>query len=373
MIDSNKIAPLGEDIDFINLLLIIWNERLLLLKVVTSFVVIGLLVAFLSPIKYKATTTLLPSNSDGALSEMGGMSGLASMAGINIGSMFGGDPSSIPVEVYPQIVESYVFKRDLMQERFHYKGYEEPISLYDYCVADTVLNFGQLVLKYTLQLPWTLKEMSKKSRVNNSLIDYGVPISSTEELKVLKSLEDFFEIEVDPNIGLITLSAEDTEPILVAQKVQSAVMLLQEYIRNHKTKQARENLAFLQSQYNTKRLEYEDAQKEFFSFKDNHRNTVMERMGFEYQQLSDRYDIASSMFKSIAQQFEQAKVTISEQTPAFSIIDTVVVPEKKSAPKRKLIIVVAITLGLLFGISVIFSKVLISKLRKRLKVGGKLQ
>lgn len=52
--------------------------------------------------------------------------------------------------------------------------------------------------------------------------------------------------------------------------------------------------------------------KTYFNYKDSHRNTVSEWVDMGFQRLSDAYDMASTVYKSLVQQLEQAKISVKE-------------------------------------------------------------
>ncbi len=355
-----------DEIDLVALVKTIYNGRKTIYKTVGICFVIGLLVAFLSPVKYQASATLLPSAENSSSSSMGGLSALAGMAGVNLSSMMGNSAAGIPVDIYPQVVESYPFKKEFAQQKFKFKDFREPISLYDYVVADTIPSIGEQVIKYTIKLPWTIIDGIRGKKVE--LLDttkYGVVSFTKEDEVVYKSMEGFFSVSVDEKSALISVAAEDNEPILVAQKVQAAVDLLQKYVLDYKTKKQQANLVFLQDSYEESKVEYEASQKAFFNYKDQHRNLVQERVDFNYEQLSQRYDIASSIYSSLAQQVEQAKITLKQETPVFTILEPVKIPKEKSSPKRGRIVIVSLFLGLLVGIGIVlFKKMLLVKFKE---------
>ncbi|MBS2210201.1 lipopolysaccharide biosynthesis protein [Carboxylicivirga mesophila] len=361
---NDKLQIIKDDeIDLIALVKTIWNGRRTIYYSIGIAVFIGLIIAFTSPAKYEAYCTLIPSEEKqgGALGNLGG---LASMAGINLGSMMG-QSSGIPAEIYPQVVNSYPFKREMIHQQFHFEGYQQPISFYDYAVADTIESLGSKIAKYTIRLPWTIKDaLSDTTDEEIAVTDYGVLNLSEEELMAMAAVEEVVVIDVDKKTGLINVSAELGEPVLVAQVVQKAVELLQDYIIKYKTKQSREHLEFVQGQFDQKKAEYEVAQRSFFAYKDQHRNMVSERVNLEFQRLSDEYDMSSTVFKGLAQQLEQAKIAVNEQTPAFTILEPAKVPIEKSAPKKKIILVVSVFLGGFIGLGVIFGKLVWTSIAK---------
>jgi len=353
-----------DEIDLIALVKTIWEGRKTIYYSIGIAVFVGLTIAFTSPAKYTASATLLPS-AEKKGGSFGNLGALAGMAGINLGSMMD-DASGIQAEIYPQVVNSYPFLKEMIHQKFHFEEYDQPISVYDYVIADTSESVGSKIAKYTIRLPWTLKDaiFSSGEDTDEKLPDYGVLCLSEEELAAIESVQELIQIEVDKKTGLVSVTVESSEPVLTAQYVQKAVDLLQEYIITYKTKQVRENLEFVQQRFDEKKAEYEVTQKAFFNYKDRHRNMISERIDPEYQNLSDTYDIASSVYKGLAQQLEQAKIAVKEQTPVFTVLEPVKVPIDKSAPKKKIILVVSVFLGAFLGLGLVFGKLMLYNLRK---------
>ncbi|MCT4589756.1 MAG: Wzz/FepE/Etk N-terminal domain-containing protein [Carboxylicivirga sp.] len=351
-----------DEIDLIALIKTIWNGRKIIYYSVGIAIFIGLIIAFTSPAKYQASCTLIPSEEKKG--SMGNLGALAGMAGINLGAMMG-STSGIPAEIYPHVVNSYPFKKEMVHQKFHLSEHTEPISLYQYVLSDTIESFGSKVIKYTIRLPWTIKDaVSGSDEDHIEAPDYGVLSLSEDELRTMAFIEEVIVIGVDKKTGLIHVSAEIGEPVLAAQVVKKAVELLQDYIIKYKTKQAREHLEFVKVQFTEKKNAYELAQSDFYNYKDKHRNVVSERVNVEFQRLSDEYDIASTVFKGLSQQLEQAKIAVNEQTPAFTILEPVKVPIDKSAPKRKVIFIVSVLLGGCIGLGLIFGRLFLINVKK---------
>ena len=352
-----------DEIDLIALVKTIWNGRKTIYYSIGVAVFIGLIIAFASPKKYTATATLLPS-AEKESRNLGGLGAIAGMAGINLNSMFGQSPG-IPAEIYPQVVNSFPFQEELIHQKFNFEGYDHPVSIYDFVVADSVESFGSLILKYTLKLPWTIKNaISSKKEDAGVSTDYGVVYLSEDELNALGFTKELIQVDVDDKTGLVTVSTEGKEPVATAQFIQKAVELLQEYVIDYKTSQVRENLEFVKERCDEKKKEYEQIQKEFFEYKDRHRNIDPNRVDVKFQQLSDEYDIITAVYKGLVQQLEQAKISVKEQTPVFTVLEPAKVPDEKSSPKRGLILVVSVFLGGFIGIGFIFGKMMWNKIKE---------
>ncbi len=359
-IENSSIIK-NHQINVIALIKKIWNEKKVIYYCIAICFILGLLIAFLSPKRYAASSTILPSGSDGSGSSFGNISSLANLAGISMSNF--SDKTTISTDAYPQIINSYPFLDEFIHCKFTFEDVDQKMTLLNFIKSDTIISFSDQILRYTIFLPMTIKTwLFKPQKIYSDNVDMfkddGVLSLSTDEDRAINSIKDIFNLEIDDKTNLITISVETRDPLLSAQYVNTVVDLLQRYIINYKTQKAREYLDYVQDRYNEKKKDYVSVQKEFFEYKDSHRNVMPERIDPEYQKLSDNYDIISSIYKNLAQQLEQCKLSVKENAPVFSIIEPVRVPKMKSSPKSFVIIVISIFLGVFVGLSIILGKVI---------------
>ncbi|WP_010664254.1 Wzz/FepE/Etk N-terminal domain-containing protein [Marinilabilia salmonicolor] len=345
-----------DEIDLIALAHTIWDNRKTIWYSIAVAVVIGLLVAILSPVKYTASATILPQ-AEGK-TDLGGLGGLASMAGINLGSMMG-SASGIQPDLYPRVINSYPFLNELVHQPFDFEEEDDPKSIYEQRLQDSIPGFWASVMKYTLRLPWTIKNAltGEDKRISAGVVGKStidVTRLSEEETEILKSMSEVVTVSVDNETGLVTIGAELEEPLLTAQVTQKTVELLQKYIIEYKTRQATQNLEFIEARLKEKKAEFETAREAFFEYRDRNRNIIEERTNIRYQELSDTYNLASQVYQSLAEQKEQAEIAVKKDTPAFSIIEPVKVPIEKSAPRRLMILIISVFVGALLGGGLVF-------------------
>ena len=113
-----------DEIDLIELLKTVWNGRKQIIIISFVFVLVGISTALLLPVIYSSSTTFINSQTES--SSASGLSGVASLVGINLSGMSSG--SEIPPTMYPQIGESVEFKRTLVDS---YIDEKEQIKLGD--------------------------------------------------------------------------------------------------------------------------------------------------------------------------------------------------------------------------------------------------
>ena len=382
IIENNEIAQnneikiiKGDEIDLIALIKSIWNERKTIIYTTIAIIVIGLMIAIFSPVKYSASSVILPQVEDNNIMNNigGGLGALAGLAGVNLSSMMGNN-SSITPDLYPDIISSYPFLNELLENSFYFEKEAKTITLYDKLYADTISGFGSKILQYTILLPWTVKKMlskkNEKQDIPQSVVNNGSKLIIMDERldEILKAASEMIYVEVDEKTGLINVGATiEKEPVAAAQLAQKVVDLLQKYIISNKTKQAQENLDFIEFRYLEQKKEFESIQKEFLEYRDAHRNLVPERISFRMQELNDAYNVAMNVSISLAQQLEQAKIAVKKETPVFSIIEPVKIPFERSSPARTKIMIVSVFLGGFLGIIVSLCKIFWKKIKRAWK------
>lgn len=336
---------------------LLWKQRKTVMVITGSCLVVGLAVAFLTPREFTAWTTVVPQTSDAA-GKLGGMTSLASLAGINL-NLGGGDELS--PAIYPQIMNSVLFKQELMHCLFYVEGVDKRVSLYTYYT-----NYADLGMAHNLgeAMGSGLDKLTGWFRPGSSTprTDKDAPLRLTkQEDKVATYLARQVTINVDIKNGYITLYAALPQADLAAQVANKARELLQQYIADYKVEKASAKLAFIENRYQETKAEYYEAQHKLAQYRDQNRFLSYETSTMQEERLKSEYSIALSVYNELAKQLESAKIQVKEDTPAFAVIQPASVPLKPSKPKKALIVTVWLFLGVILGAGAVFGKALLSK------------
>jgi hypothetical protein len=351
----------GDRFDLIALLKNIWNGRSIVIATFVFCLVIGLFIAFFSPVKYRAGSVLLPQAED--QKDLEQLGGLASLAGLNLSNVLG-SASGISPDLYPSVIGSYPFLNELAGCEFIFNDESEAISLYEKMVK---AKKGNNLIKYTIRLPWTLKDLLFP--VEESLV--AVDSDKSQQLIVLSrrkamifdEIRSSISIDVSDKTGLISVVVEHEDAYASAQIAQKVGELLQEYIIGYKTTQVRNNLEFVEARYEEKKIAFEQAQRLFFDYQDANRNIVTERVGTKFQELSDEYNLSRTIYQNLAQQVEQTRLSVKRETPVFTVIEPVKVPIEKSSPRRTFILLVSIFVGGIAGLVLLYGVIVFRDVR----------
>ena len=355
-----------DQIDIIALVSKVWAGRKFVIKSAVIAAVIGVLVAILTPNTYTASSMFTPNSSGSSPAGASGLKGLASLAGINIGSSMEGAKEISPM-LYGKILESYTFKKELLEAPL--KNLEDVTSLRGYFEQEaSSSSFFGTVKEYTIGLPskiigWFKSEPKEASSQSVE----GMNTISEEEFEYFKEIDEMLTLNINDKDGYLEISATSKLPQLAAQLVKNGENILQNQIIAIKTKSSSELLAYLEEQYTIKNKLLIEAQDNLANFKD--RNLNISRSSFSNAQtrLEAELQVATSVFQNVVTQLEQVKLQVAKDTPVFSFLKPVVVPTEKSAPKRSLIVIIWLFLGVAVSIGYLLAKQPVLDMIKQIK------
>jgi len=365
-------SPPEDEIDVIALLKTLWKGRKTIIWCVAVFTAIGLFVAMTSPNVYTASTTMVAqgqSRSGGS----GGLGGLAALAGINLNDMGSGSQDLSP-SLYPDIVKSYPFQKEMIYIPLKWNSIDKPISLFEYSKKYSKPNALSIVKKYTIglpgivmSLPGVVKSLFTKGNGKNEPVekvyDSLFPISP-EERAVCDALSNTLILSFSKS-GYLTLTATGPEPLMTAQLVDKAQKLLQAKITEVRIHKSQQNLAFIQERYNEKKQEFETAQERLASFRDRNLNMASNMAKTEEERLQSQYQLVFGVYSDLAKQLEGSKIKIKEDTPVFSIIQPVCVPMARTKPNKPMILVIWLVLGVIVGAGWVFGRQYFKEVQKK--------
>ena len=355
----------NDEIDLLVLGKRLWTRRKIIGKCILAGAALSLLIALLSPNKYTVTATIVPQTESDQLSSLGGLSSIASMAGIDLRNMT--SPEALSPLVYPSLIQSFPFQLELMNTLFTCPGYEKPVSLAEYLIHDQKKGIGSAIYRYTIGLPRTLSKKKPAEQLSVQFNDKQLQSITRDQEEVRDRLKKIISLEQNEEEGYLSLNVTLKDAVLTAQVAQKALTMLQEYITRYKIEKATLKLRFTQARYNEKKTEFENAQRKLAVFRNRNKNTSTAEAQTELEQLQSTYQIAYSIYTELAKQFEQSQIQVKEDTPVLTVIDPVHIPTKKSAPKNFLILLLGIFMGTLAGIGVVVVKEYATGLKEQWK------
>ena len=361
-----------EGIDIMALVKQLWDGRKTVIIWTCAFMVLGLIAALTMKLTYDVSTVMVPQLNSKSNSSL---SSLASLAGFDLGTANTGTELS-PL-IYPQIVSSVTFRKELMYTPLHYQKCDTAICMFDYALSDyakpSVIGaiFGG-IKKYTIGLPGVIlgamrgeKEPIVLPEGDGSADNTPKPVViSEDEEKILKALAENVSLAVDKKEGYITLNVKGSEPIQTAELAMKAQQLLQEELTRFRIEKSESELEYIQARYNEIKAETESYQEQLARITDRSQSVTNTRDRIERDRIQSKYTISSSIYSELAKQLEQAKMQVKKDTPVFTVIQPITVPNQPSNSRAKTLIVWTF-LGGVLGCGIVLARGYLPKLKEQ--------
>ena len=361
-------APLMDDeegIDIMALLKQLWDGRKTIIIWTCSFIVLGSVAALTMKRTYSVSTVMVPQVGGKSSSSL---SSLASLAGIDLGSSSSG--AELSPLIYPQIVNSVPFRKELMYTPVHYAKVDTAVSMYTYATEIAKPTVMGTIKKYTIGLPGVILGAIRKEKPDIVLPSSGAddtpkPLVLTKnEVKVLKVVSESVSLAVDKKEGYITLNVVGSEPIQTAELAMKAQQLLQEEITRFRIEKSQSELEYIQARYEEIKKETEAYQEQLAKITDKTQNITTTKDRIEHDRIQSKYNTSNAIYTELAKQLEQAKLQVKRDTPVLTVIQPVTVPDRPSNSRAKTLIVWTFFGGIL-GCGIVLARGYLPKLKEQ--------
>ncbi len=177
--------------------------------------------------------------------------------------------------------------------------------------------------------------------------------SSADSLsRSVKALRDQITIVVDKQMGTIKISVEMPTGDLAAAVAGRLVEYLNDFNRQSRQSQARERRKFLEGRVAETESELREGESALRLFYErNRRFEESPKLRFDEQKLSRQVTFLTTLYGTLRQQLEIARIDEINDVPVITVLDPPVVPQEPAKPRHLLMALMAMVLSL--GSSVI--------------------
>jgi LPS O-antigen subunit length determinant protein (WzzB/FepE family) len=292
--NHNQITQFHDDeIDLRELFSVLLAAKIIIVAVTAAFALASVIFAISLPNKYEASALLTPAQNSsaglsGVLDNLGGIGGLASLAGVKVGG--GGGEAAIAQEILLSwgFVEKFIEENDMAVEVFAADGWNKE--------------------KNQLSIDNNLYDNDENRWTRNPPSGKTVNPTSWE---IYEKFLEMVSISTNKKTGLISLSVEYFSPYIAKQWVDQLVVAINQYMQQRKLQMVNTNIEYLEAQILKTSIA---GMKEVFY-------TVIEEQ------------IKNKMLAEASPEY------------VFVTVSPAMVPEEKSQPKRALICILGVLLG----------------------------
>jgi len=374
--------PAEDEISLLDILIVIVQYRRLILKIAASTVVVAVIVSLLLPIRYTATTSILPpqqtsSAGSALMAQLGSLSSVASLAGGGLGLK---NPNDLQVAMLrSRTVEDAMLDRFHLVELFDVKQRSDARTKLEKVVdIDNGAKDGLIRISVTDRNPQRAAEMANGYVEEFKRLSANLAVTEASqrrlffEQQLVQAKDNLAKAEEDlkktgQKTGLIQLDSQTRATIelvaelrgeIAAKEVQINAMRSFATGENPELQMAEQQLAGLRSQAEKMGAASEDASNALIP------KGGMQEAGVEYIRKLRDVKYFETIFDLLARQYEIAKVDEARQGATVQVVDRAIVPDRRSSPKRTLIVLGAAVLGLFFGVVWAFSREGLTRLSK---------
>ncbi len=368
--EENKLQPVQEqEIDLLELAKKVWDSRKLILKVCGIGAVIGLVIGFSTPKEYTSKILIAPEST--SKSSSSGMSALAAMAGVSLGSSSGRD--AIYPDLYPDIVSSTPFLTGLFDISVHENKDTTMMTLATYMKEHQKAPWWKWITGAPFKLiGWATSLFKDKTDEEGGEAGKINPFQMTrEQASIASAIGSKIMVTVEKKTWVTTLAVTMQDPLIAATVADSVRVRLQDYVTDYRTSKARTTLEYTEKLTKEAQAEYYEAQEKYARFADANQGLAMLSSRAELEKLQNEMNLAYSAYNQMSQQLRLAKAKVEEITPVYTIIQPASVPLRPSKPSKMMILVGCVFLAGVGSVGwVLFVRDFLRNRKKQMAGGG---
>ena len=323
-----------QEIDLVELVKKLWKQRKAIFKFAGCSVVIGIIVAFSIPREYETRVIMALENNNSSSDQV---NGLANLAGINLGS---GEIGGITSQIYPDIVKSTPFLLEFADIRVTDKEGNE-FAFADYLNEEIKSPWWGAVFK----LPGTIIGWIAGKKDEGEGEEKDIRNLPKKYRDFIKALTERLGASEDKKTGLLTLSATMQDPYVAALIADSMFCKLQKYMIVYQTGKTKEDLNISIKLYEEAKEKYYRAEDSLAKALDQNQNVISFKLRVKLDRLENERNLAYNIYNQTAQQVENNKMKLQNATPIATIIEPAQVPVIPASPKKTLIVIAFLFLG----------------------------
>ena len=348
-----------QEIDILELASKLWDRRRLIIRWMLVGVVAGLGVAFSIPREYTSSVKLSPEL-DSKGSANGGLSSLASLAGVNLGS--GGTSDAVYPELYPDVVSSIPFTVALLDIPLQTKN--GVFTVQEFLEEETSSPWWSYVISLPFKAIGAVRSLFADKEEESDAID---PFCLTaNQYSLYKNLSTRIGADVNTKNSVVTITATMQDPQAAAQLADSVMTRLQKYIVNYRTEKARCDLEYSRKINEEARQEYYKAQQNYAAAADRSQSLSSRSASIGLGRLQNEASLAFTLYNSTAQNVKMAEAKVQETTPVFAVVQPATVPVQPSKPSKAMILIGFVFLSFVAACAyILYYPSLIEAIRKK--------
>jgi hypothetical protein len=362
-----------DEINVTNLLTLvkysIWLNRKIILLVLLLMILLGSIKYFFTPVEYESKATIIANTN----ANTSNINSIGSLFGINLPNSQ--DQSNfLGPEMYKDILSSDAFLNEVVIEQIpvnelnkklvsieSYLQNKKPNSLLDVLLKKDNRKDTNFIINKDENV--NLGEDNKVNIYKNVLNKISPNVIFTSNVPPVVKIENSRYNAILDIKNRIKLDAKDRNYIVsvtMPDKFTSAITCqvvlkkLTEYITFYKTQKQLDNILYIQKRFEEAKYKYEETQNKLANYKDNSLGIIFQSSQTREQILNNEMSVAFNIYNQLSVQLEQSKLDLKKESPVFSFLEPIKIPESTTSGNyfMKIILYILIGIGLSFLIAI---------------------
>ncbi len=363
-------STVGEDeVSLLDLLIVVAERKRLVLRVTLAFAVLAIIISLLLPVRYAGKVTLLPPQEGSSMgaalaSQLGNLGGMAALAGGGLGIK---NPNDRYVAMLQSrtVEDSMIQRFGLMQEYHKRLLSDARKELEDRTVVDGNTKDGLIHLSVEDHNANRAAELANGYVEQFRELSQHLAITEASQRRLffqqeleqaknnLANAEEALE-QTEQKTGVIQPESQERALIESAASLRAQITAREVQIQGMQTFATGENSQLIQAQQELAGMRAQLAKlggsedtsgSEFLIPKG-----LVPKAGMEYVRRLRDVKYYETIFDILARQFEMAKLDEAKEGALIQVIDPALVPDRRSFPKRSLIVLGATVVGFILGV-----------------------
>lgn len=363
----------GGGVSLLDLLIIAAERKRMIFGVTLGAAVLALIVSLLLPKNYTATVTLLPPQQNTSMaaamaSQLGGMGGMAALAG-------GGLGLKNPNDKYVALVKSRTVEDAMVQRYGLMKEYHQKYLSLARKAFEAHATVDGSTKDDLIHISVEDRNPQRAAELANGYVDQFRNLSQHLAITEASQRRLFFEQELEKaknnlaaaeealkktelTTGVIQPDSQERALIESAASLRAQITAREVQIQGMQTYATGENSQLVQAQQELAGLRAQLAALGGSADSNGSELIVpkgrVPQAGMEYIRKLRDVKYYETIFDILARQFEVAKLDEAKQGSLIQVVDPAVVPDRKSSPKRALIVIGATVLAFILSVLAAF-------------------
>jgi tyrosine-protein kinase Etk/Wzc len=356
-----------DKVSLLDLLVVLAERKRIVILTTVGFAILAILASLLLPVRYTATTTLLPPQQNSSLAsaltaQLGSLGGLASLAGGGLGIK---NPNDMYVAMFKsRVVEDAMIQRYGLMQEYHSKHLSATRKAFErYATVDGNSKDGLIHISVEDHDPHRAAELA------NGYVDAFRDLSQHLAISEAAQRALFFKNQLDQTkdnlanaevaleqtqqkTGMIQVDSQARALIEMAASVNAQITAKEVQIQAIETYATDQNAQLLQAQQELASLR---AQLAKLGGNQNISDGLIVPKGqvpaasLDYIRRLRDVKYYETIFEILAKQYEVAKLDQAKEGSLIQVVDPAIIPDSKSFPPRTIIVIAVTFLGFFVG------------------------